>query len=220
MGVCHARLNQLHDAERLFNEVIRLDSTHLRSYLNCGAIAERYRRLSDAGYYWRKAVELAPKWADPRNRLGLVYYRQEKYDQAIEELKQAVALDDSNADSWNNLGLAYQGKRDYRQALKCFQKAHDLDRHNWIILNNLGDLYLVIFNSGDNKLHYLNMAQLHWRKSLHENPHQPRLRDLLEYFRNVNVEKMPADQIKPPAGPANPTPTPPRSDPGEVISPG
>ncbi|RKX96106.1 MAG: hypothetical protein DRP84_02115 [Spirochaetes bacterium] len=55
--------------------------------------------------------------------LGLVYLRQEKYDQAEHVIKQAIKIDPYNAKGYERLGQCYKGKGRYDEAEKMFRRS-------------------------------------------------------------------------------------------------
>ncbi len=70
-----------------------------------------------------EALELEPKFLEAQNLLGLIYFRQQKYQQAEEAFKAASALDGRRSEVWNNLGTLYYDQKRYSEALAAFDKA-------------------------------------------------------------------------------------------------
>ncbi|MBN8555715.1 MAG: tetratricopeptide repeat protein [Deltaproteobacteria bacterium] len=70
-----------------------------------------------------KAVDLAPKNADARNLLGLIYFRQYKYKEAEETFKQAIEIDSSMSEIHNNLGTLYYEMKRYDDAFASLERA-------------------------------------------------------------------------------------------------
>jgi beta-barrel assembly-enhancing protease len=55
--------------------------------------------------------------------IGLVYYAQNNYAQAINEYKTAIGIDSGYIPPWNDLGLAYMKQNQYNDAETAFKKA-------------------------------------------------------------------------------------------------
>src|SRR5436309_15683344 len=70
-----------------------------------GAAVESLAQLDAALSWYRKALELKPKWAIPTNNLGNLYKKQGNIPEAIKWYREAVALDPSFAMSYLNLGI-------------------------------------------------------------------------------------------------------------------
>jgi Flp pilus assembly protein TadD len=58
----------------------------------------------------KKAVSLAPKDEFARTTLGIVYYRQSKFDDALTELTKALAINPKSATAHNYLGITASQK--------------------------------------------------------------------------------------------------------------
>lgn len=90
-----------------------------------------------------RTVEMAPGNPDARNLLGLIYFRQEKYDEAEAEFKKAVELNPKLSEAHNNLGTLYYTRERYPEALQALEKATEnpLYLYPERIQNNLGLVY-------------------------------------------------------------------------------
>jgi tetratricopeptide (TPR) repeat protein len=62
--------------------------------------------------------------------MGLDYYNDGKYQQAIDKFDEAIQLDPNHAKSYYNRGLAYAELGEYRWAIRNFYKAIALDLNN------------------------------------------------------------------------------------------
>ncbi len=86
----------------------------------------------------RHAVELDPRDAESRYRLGAALARQDKLDEAIVCYHQAIELNPGSYGAQNDLGLALaqQGKLD--EAIACYRRAIDIDPRYPLAHSNLG----------------------------------------------------------------------------------
>ena len=76
---------------------------------------------------YQTAMKLDPKFPQPINNLGTVYYSQRNYGKAMKYYRKALRLDDNSASVWVNLGSAYFAKHDIKHAAECYDKAMQLD---------------------------------------------------------------------------------------------
>jgi tetratricopeptide (TPR) repeat protein len=76
---------------------------------------------------YQAAMKLDPKFPQPVNNLGTVYYSQRNYGKAMKFYRKALRLDDNSASVWVNLGSAYFAKHDIKHAAECYDKAMQLD---------------------------------------------------------------------------------------------
>ena len=58
----------------------------------------------------KKAITIAPKDEFSRTTLGIVYYRQSKFDDALTELTKALAINPKSATAHNYLGITASQK--------------------------------------------------------------------------------------------------------------
>ncbi|HOE09906.1 MAG TPA: serine/threonine-protein kinase [bacterium] len=104
------------------------------SLMDMGLMEEALKTLKEA---W----ELDPLRAEPLNYLGVVYYRQRQYDQAVDSFRKAVFCDPNNAMSHCNLGAALEAKGVFNEAEACYKKALKTDPSLLAAAYNLSLLY-------------------------------------------------------------------------------
>lgn len=75
------------------------------------------------------------------NKLGLVYLKQGKTEDAKNAFLSALKLDPVNIDALNNLGLLYFNLKDYDKAIKFFSDAIKRDNSSAEAYYNLGNTY-------------------------------------------------------------------------------
>lgn len=82
---------------------------------------------------FQKASDLAPKDAQIQYNLGLSYFKEEEYTEAIEHLKQCTSLDPKHPFAYNNLAFIYNMHCYYHETIQVcnFANVHHEDgNHN------------------------------------------------------------------------------------------
>ncbi|ALA59638.1 tetratricopeptide repeat protein [Nitrospira moscoviensis] len=133
-------------SERRRQEAIRgrgaqqADSFALRTLLEEGTRHHQAGRLSEAERSYRLALEMTPGHPDALHLLGLLAYRANRPDQAIELITQAIDASPSNALYWFNLGVVSQraGRKD--DAVRAYERALALNPTYVDALINLGNV--------------------------------------------------------------------------------
>lgn len=77
-------------------------------------------------FAFKRAGDLDPKWAAPRNNLGASFESLGRYQRAETAYSEAIALDPHYASAWHNLARLYQRRQDPR-ALESFEQAYLAD---------------------------------------------------------------------------------------------
>lgn len=112
-----------------------------------GALLARGEQLLEAGALaeaesvLRQALELDPRSARARSKLGIALARQGRYEEAIEAFRRAVEFDPLYAPAYSNLGVVYQELGRLDEALAAYRKAIEVDPDYWIAHQNLAALY-------------------------------------------------------------------------------
>jgi tetratricopeptide (TPR) repeat protein len=89
---------------------------------------------------WRKAVELGPTEALPRNNLGVSLVESGKVEEAIPHYRKALELNPEYPEAHNNLGVALVKAGKPEEALPHYQRALELNPNLANAHNNLGVL--------------------------------------------------------------------------------
>ena len=107
-----------------------------------------------------KLKTLAPRIVDGYDLLCVLYYRNERYDLALENLEQARAIKPSYF-NYSNLGTIYfLYERDYKKAKEMFLEASKLDQNNYTVKGNLADACLYLGEIENASSYYRQAIQL------------------------------------------------------------
>ena len=119
------KINNISDkrqAVNLLKKAIHQDSTAAYNYLMLGHVLYDLKNDSCVMYF-KKAVMLAPKWAEPENDLANYYSEKKDRKLAIEHYKAAFRLDSLDALAFQNLGVLYANDLQLDSARKYFLRA-------------------------------------------------------------------------------------------------
>lgn len=143
----HHQAGRLSEAERLYRQVLAIDSGHADSLHLLGVIAHQVGRRDLAVELISKAIAINANAAEYHSNLGLTLQEQGRLDEAVACLRQALVLNPGFAQAHNNLGNALkdQGKLDeavvcYRQALVLMPDHPDAHYNLGIALQKRGQL--------------------------------------------------------------------------------
>lgn len=137
------------------------DSAALRSLLEEGNAHHQAGRLQEAEQAYRHALGMAPEHADALHLLGLLQYRQGRYDDAILSITTAIARTPLPV-YWFNLGVVTQKAGRFEKAVHAYREAIRLNPRHLEAYLNLGNVLKEQNALGDSIKAY--------RKALELNP--------------------------------------------------
>ena len=88
-----------------------------------GRIAFISKQKDQALASWKKASELDPTWAMPRNGVGVIYNEKKNFEAARKYLFEAVRREASWAVPYNSIGTSYYLEKKYDDASTYYMKA-------------------------------------------------------------------------------------------------
>lgn len=138
------------------------DTFALRALLDEGKQHHQDGRLPDAERSYRLALEMAPGHPEPLHLLGLLAYRVNQFDQAIDLITQAIEEAPSNPLYQFNLGVVTQRAGHKEEAVRAYERALALNPKYVEALINLGNAL--------KDLGRLDQAIIAYRKALTLNP--------------------------------------------------
>jgi len=112
----------------LFSSAAFSQST--RSLVNGGVDKYKNKKYVDSEIDFRKGLEKAPDNFAANFNLGDSYYRQQKFDDAINSFKSALPLASSNhekAKVYHNIGNSYLKSQKYQESVNAYKKALKLN---------------------------------------------------------------------------------------------
>jgi len=98
-GVFLASENRSEDAEKIFKDAIRLDSTDVQAFVNMGSLLFYDDKFDEAKKYYLKAISLDPANSRAHYNLGLLYSDLQDLENAKKEFSKAVESDPHDEDA-------------------------------------------------------------------------------------------------------------------------
>ena len=153
---------KLEEAERLYREILKVQSEHLDANNNLGVILEQHGKLEEAEIHYKKAIEFNPNFAEAYNNLGNVLKDLGRFDESLLNCKKCIKLKPNLAQPHNNLGELFFKLKKFEESEASYKKAIELKPDYTKAYNNLGSL---LFN-----LDRIEEAKFNFKKSLETNP--------------------------------------------------
>ncbi len=123
----------------LLKKAISKDSTAAYNYLMLGHLLYDLKNDS-CELYFKKAIHLAPKWADPENDIANYYSEKKNSKLAITHYYAAVKLDSLDALAYQNIGVLYSNEDKLDSARKYFLKGLAINPCDRYANSNMGTL--------------------------------------------------------------------------------
>jgi tetratricopeptide (TPR) repeat protein len=133
-GLKLARNNKPAEAITKLQEALNLFPDYLHALNKLGEQQIALSQFAEAQTAFERAIAINTKYALPHINLGIVYFNQKRYDQAIAELETGNGHDDTYPMSHLNLGLALMSKPqpDYDRAEKSLLRAMEMGKPNLV----------------------------------------------------------------------------------------
>ena len=140
LGDAYTASGQNNDAIAAYKNAVSANPYY---WINHNALGKAYMELGDSAKAlpeFQKVTELASDNPIGYENIGITFYRNAQWNEAIPHFKQALAISPS-AGTYSNLGTAYFFLKNYDEATRMFEKAVEMAPNNETYLGNLGDAY-------------------------------------------------------------------------------
>ena len=129
-------------AERRRQEAARAHrpTATVDAWLEQGRRHQQAGHLIEAEAAYRQALDLSPQHAETLHLLGLVTYRQQRLEEALEYLHASVKRDASSPTYWFNIGVVSQKAGRAAEAVHAYQRAVALNPRYAEAFGNLGNV--------------------------------------------------------------------------------
>ena len=119
--------NRLEDAEKKYEEVLKIKPDFAIAHNNLGTIFFISGKLKEAKIKYKRAIEINPDYFQAHNNLGNVLYKLENIDEAETSYKKALNLKSNFLPSLLSLGQIYFSKNNFEDAYKYFDLCNTKD---------------------------------------------------------------------------------------------
>ena len=114
-----AENNQIDEAMICYNQALKIDPNHTKSYLNLGVMWRKKGDLSKAIALYQQALALDPNLHSGYFNLGNVFLEQERLDEAIVAYLETLMIQPDFESAYLNLGQALIRKNRIGEGLAC-----------------------------------------------------------------------------------------------------
>jgi len=111
-----------------FNRSLQTDSSNKLPYYYLGIISDTRGKPEDAVRYYKEAIILDPDFSEAYNALGVVYVKQEKWQEALKCFKKALdnKLYTTPHIPYLNMGDMYMTQKNYAKAVEAYRESKRL----------------------------------------------------------------------------------------------
>jgi tetratricopeptide (TPR) repeat protein len=127
--VCQ-RQGRVKEAERLFQDVVRMSPNFDDGYYALGYLYWTQGRRDDAVAAYKKALALNPDFAEVRYNLGFIYSEEGKLDEAQNQFERALSIKPDYKEVLQSLEALCPRRNDSGRARNCWRKVLEFDPDN------------------------------------------------------------------------------------------
>ena len=180
-----------HDSKTLWSRVLEVDSTSSIAQSAMANVAYKEDRVDDGIAHSRRAIELAPDFAEGYNALGVGLAREGRSSDAIAAYEQALALKPEFDEAEDNLGVALAQQGDAAAAIAHYARALEINANSSNAQVNWGNALVRLGHPDQAIEHYQAALRLrpdnadahhNWGVAL---ARQGRYAEAIEHFRDA-----------------------------------
>ncbi|MGB6128159.1 MAG: tetratricopeptide repeat protein, partial [Psychrilyobacter sp.] len=160
VGSIKKELKYYREAEKDYDEAIKLDSNNAEYYNNRGITKRCLKNYKEAILDYDKALELNPKNPIYYNNRGYSKNSLKDHEGAILDYDKALELDPKDHVYYNNRGSSKRSLEDYEGAILDYNKAIELNPKDSVYYNNRGFAKYCLGNYKEAVLDYDEALEL------------------------------------------------------------
>ncbi len=100
------------------------------------------KKYNEAIKYWKKAIELNPKYQFGYNNLGNVYFKKNEFKEALGYYEKAIQINPNYYEAFYNQGNVFKEINNFPKAIECFDKALKIKADYLPALKSRSDIYV------------------------------------------------------------------------------
>ena len=163
------REQEYEQAERFFNEALRLDSCFVDALNNLGTVYHRRKNPAQAVTYYSRALGCSPEFLPALLNRANVNYEMRNYDEALADLKDVEKLKPDTAVLWELRALIQWKRGEYGEARRSFRRAGDAPDDPELMIN-LGTLFAADKQLDSGRYYLRSVLEIDPRNHLALNP--------------------------------------------------
>lgn len=124
-GVSYLQKNNYELAIVEFQRSIQTDKKNKDAHFALGSVSERMDKFADAERYYLEALDIEPNYSEAYNALGVVYSRQEHWQDALKAFNKALEnkLYTTPHIAYYNMAHVYMAQKNYEKAIEAYRES-------------------------------------------------------------------------------------------------
>ena len=131
-------LGRLDEAQKHYEQAVRLDRGYADAHNNLGALHEKRERWREAAASYRAALAARADFPEAHNNLGQLLRRSGALDDAARHLTEALRLRPDYGDAHRGYGMVLARQNKHEEAIASFRRAIELEPRDAEAHNQLG----------------------------------------------------------------------------------
>ncbi|MCH2044997.1 MAG: hypothetical protein MK212_12835 [Saprospiraceae bacterium] len=161
---------------------LNYDKLNAAVYLAYAKVAYTQKQYGTALQATQVGLQKDPNHSDLLFMGGMVYQRQNKWDEAISKFQLSAKNDPTNVTKWNELAAAYGHQGFKIQSKSTYDKTLSIDPQNKVALIHLGKMSLDEYVENNNRSQDLIVAIRYYEKYI---TYYPKDQKVLELLKNL-----------------------------------
>jgi tetratricopeptide (TPR) repeat protein len=133
--------NKTDIAQKLYNQVLKINPKHLTTLNNLGTIFQGLGKNQKAKSYFEKVIEINSNHINAYINLGIVFHELGEIQKAKDCYEKVIKINPNHMNAYNNLGIIFQELGNLQKAKDCYEKAIEINPNYSNAYNNLGTIF-------------------------------------------------------------------------------
>lgn len=180
LGVLYRESGQYADAEKAFQESLRLDNTHVTPLLNLAIVQQKQGKYDGAIENYQiilgRENTISP---DAHFGMGFCYFQKNQLERALIHFQQAVRYNPSFVDAYINLGAVWERLGKYTPAIEALSDALALSPNNARAYYNRGVIYEKVGDLAKAMVSYEKAIELNYSRKAELVPKVAKMKEIL-----------------------------------------
>ena len=148
------------EAAKFYQQIINQGCNDQRVFLNYGVIFKKFRKLKEAEFFIRKAIEINPDYALAHSNLGTILKDLGKLKEAEFATRKAIEINPGIAEAYSNLGTILKNLGKLKEAELTTRKAIEINPNYALAHSNLGSILKNLGNLKESELAFCKAIEI------------------------------------------------------------